>query len=134
MDYFEGNDEMDKWQKEDVCRKIFFFVFAVALPVLVVWFIVTTLMDYCSSGLILNMIGVLLVFVFGYPQPDYDSGCCFAPEELTVIDSEGHTEREFEERNRRNKIWHKSWAILGLLYLLAGFGFQLYYQLTLNVK
>ena len=134
MDYFEGNDKMDKWQKEDVRKKILFFVFALVLPALVVWFIMTTLMDKCSSGLILNMIGVLVVFVFGYPQPDYDNGCGLTLEELTVIDDEGHTEKELEERNRRNKKWHKAWALLGLLYLLAGFGFQLWYQILQTPK
>ena len=41
---------------------------------------------------------------------------------------------ELEERNRRNKIWHKGWALLGLLYLLAGFGFQLWYQILQTPK
>ena len=125
---------MDKWQKEDIVRKFCFFVFVAVLIAIVTVFSVTTVMDKCASGLVLNMIGVLIVFVFGFPQPDYDNGCCLGLELGTVIDSEGHTEGELEERNRRNKKWHKAWALLGLLYLLAGFGFQLCYQLTLNAK
>ena len=126
--------EMDAWQKEDNMKKFVFYAFVVVLIALVTIFIATTVMDKCASGLILNMIGVLIVFVFGFPQPDYDNGYCLGLELYTEIDDKGHTVKDFEERNRKNKNWHKAWAILGLLYLLAGFGFQLYYQLAQAMK
>ena len=125
---------MDKWQREDIVKQCCFFVFVAALIAIITVFSVTTVMDKCASGLVLNIIGVLIVFVFGFPQPDYNKGCCFGVELGTVIDSEGHTEGELEKRNQRNKKWHKALALLGLIYLLAGFGFQLYYQLTMNAK
>ena len=125
---------MDDWQKVDNAKIGCFFVFVLVLMALATIFIATTVMDKCASGLVLNMIGVLIVFVFGFPQPDYDNGCCLGLESATVIDDKGHTVGDFEKRNRKNKKWHKAWAILGLIYLFVGFGFQLYYQLAQTIK
>lgn len=112
-------------------KKWVFGSMATGLVVLVVLFGITTLIDRCAAGLILNMIGVLIVFVFGFPQPDYDIGCVMGLEKGTVIDEDtGKTEGELEDKNRSLKKWHKALSILGMAYLFAGFGFQLWYQLA----
>ena len=120
---------MNKW------KKTVFYVLACALLVLIVWFYQTTIIDKCAAGLILNMIGVLIVFIFGFPQPNYDVGCVIVVERGTVIDeASGKTEGELEEENKTLKRWHRACSILGLLYLFAGFGFQLWHQLAQAMK
>lgn len=117
------------------CKKTTFYVLACALLVLIGWFWQTTIIDKCAAGLVLNMIGVVVVFVFGFPQPDYDLGCVIVVERGTVIDeASGMTEGDLEEKNKILKRWHKACSILGLLYLFAGFGFQLWHQLAQTVK
>ena len=120
---------MNKW------KKTAFYVLACALFVLIGWFCQTTIIDKCAVGLVLNMIGVVVVFLFGFPQPDYNIGCVRGDEQGSVIDkATGKTEGDLEEENKVLKKWHKAWSILGLLYLFAGFGFQLWHQLTQTVK
>ena len=116
-------------------KKVIFIVLVVACVALSAWFCTTTLIDSCAAGLILNMIGVLIVFVFGFPQPDYDIGCVKVPEKGSVIDGKtGKTEGELEEENKSLKKWQKALSILGLVYLFEGFGFQLWHQLIQNTK
>ena len=116
---------MNKW------KKLLFFVLALLLFGLIVCFFNTSILDKCASGLVLNMIGVVVVFVLGFPQPDYDKGCVIVVERGTVIDkASGKTEGELEEENKIFKRWHKACSILGLAYLFAGFSFQLWHQLT----
>lgn len=115
-------------------KKKIFVVLAVALIVLSAWSCTTTVIDRCAAGLILNMIGVLIVFVYGFPQPDYDAGCSIGPEGGTVIDGNGTTVDDKVEQDQIDKKWHKALSILGLVYLFAGFGFQLWYQLAQNLK
>ena len=86
---------MDKWEK-----KTAFDVLVCALLVLIGWFYQTTMIDKCSAGLMLNMIGVVVVFLFGFPQPDYDIGCVRGEERDSVVDNAtGKTEGELEEEN-----------------------------------
>ena len=115
-------------------KKKILVVLAVALIVLSAWSCTTTVIDRCAAGLILNMIGVLIVFVYGFPQPDYDAGCCRGLESGAVIDDNGTTVNDKHKQNQIDKKWHKALSILGLVYLFAGFGFQLWYQLEQNLK
>lgn len=115
-------------------KKIILVVLAGACIVLSAWFCTNTVIDRCAAGLILNMIGVLIVFVFGFPQPDYDAGCCIGLEGGTVIDDNGTTVDDKVKQDQIDKKWHKALSILGLVYLFAGFGFQLWYQLAQNFK
>ena len=116
-------------------KKTIFVVLAGACIALSACFCTTTVIDRCAAGLILNMIGVLIVFVFGFPQPDYDAGCSIIGlEGGTVIDDNGTTVDDKVEQDHIDKKWHKALSILGLVYLFAGFGFQLWYQLAQNLK
>ena len=92
-------------------------------------------LDKCATGLMLNIVGVLIAFLFAFPQKDYDIGYVRGLEKGHVIDEDtGKTEGELEEENKILKKWQKCWACLGLVYLLSGLGFQLWYQLTLNAR
>lgn len=93
------------------------------------------LTDKCATGLMLNMVGVVITFLFAFPQKDYDIGCVRGFESDTVIDeATGETDTERREQNKNLKRRHKLWALLGLVYLLSGLGFQLWYQLTLSAR
>ena len=115
-------------------KRIIFVLLFGACVVLSALFCTTTVIDRCAAGLILNMVGVLIVFVFGFPQPDYDSGCSIGLEDGTVIDDNGTTVDDQVKHDQIDKKWHKALSILGLVYLFAGFGFQLWYQLAQNLK
>ena len=115
-------------------KKVIFIVLVVACVALSAWFYTTTLIDSCAAGLILNMIGVLIVFVFGFPQPDYDAGCSIGLEGGTVLDDKGTIVNDKVKQDQINKKWHKALSILGLVYLFVGFAFQLWYQLAQSLK
>ena len=115
-------------------KKIIFVLLAGACIALSAWFCTTTVIDRCVAGLILNMIGVLIVFVFGFPQPDYDAGYSIGLEGGAEIDDNGTTVDDQVKQDQIDKKWHKALSILGLVYLFAGFGFQLWYQLAQNLK
>lgn len=86
-------------------------------------------MDCCAIGLVLNILGVLITFFYGFPRTDYDGGVAIVVEDGTVIDDEGTTAGVFRVMNETLKLWHKVCSFWGLIFLLAGFVFQLYYQL-----
>jgi hypothetical protein len=115
-------------------KKIIFFVLVGVCIGLSALFCRTTVIDRCAAGLILNMIGVLIVFVFGFPQPDYDAGCSIGLEGGTVIDDKGTAVDDKVKQDQINKKWHKALSILGLVYLFVGFAFQLWYQLAQSLK
>ncbi len=85
--------------------------------------------DRCIVGLSLNAVGVLITFIFAFPQKDYDVGYVLVPERGTIIDEKtGKTEADVEDENEASKKWQKKWSFLGLAYLLIGITFQIVHQ------
>ena len=66
-----------------------------------------------SLGLILDIIGVCLLFVFGFPQPKLEKGNALLLEE------------DDEEAVGRRKVW-VAMSLVALACLVAGFGLQLW--------
>jgi hypothetical protein len=79
-----------------------------------------------SIGLGLGMIGVVILFIFGPPQPALESGVSLGLEDGTPIDASGKTvaeyNREVEKRRRKHSILSK----MGLGLIFLGFAFQLW--------
>ena len=65
-----------------------------------------------SLGLILDIVGVCLLFVFGFPQPKLEKGNALLLEE------------DDEEAVGRRKVWVVM-SLVALACLVAGFGLQL---------
>ena len=77
------------------------------------------------AGLIFDIVGVAVVWFFGWPQPQLESGVGLGLEDGTPIGPNGETVADHNRKVERRRSWYKRAAILGLLLLLAGFGLQL---------
>jgi hypothetical protein len=66
-----------------------------------------------SIGLVLDIIGVCILFKYGFPQPDFGEAVLLA------------TEQTDPEAPRKRKLW--TWmSAVGLVCLVGGFGLQLW--------
>ena len=78
-----------------------------------------------TVGLLLGVVGVVLIFVWGPPQPNLETGISLGLEDATPIDDTGKTvadhNREVEARRRRHIILSR----VGLALIGIGFLFQL---------
>lgn len=86
-------------------------------------------LDYCSEGLLLNLIGIVISFLFAFSNPIYVDGIGVGLEDGTEISFEGRkiTVAEFLKIEREKAKVHKWWSILGVVYLIAGTVFQLFH-------
>lgn len=75
-------------------------------------------------GLILGMIGVAVIFVFGPPQPNFETGVPLELEDDTPLpDGETAGQHGLEvEKLKRRYLW---WSRFGLGCVFLGFAFQL---------
>ena len=92
-------------------------------------------LNYNARGLILNFLGVLITFVFAFPQESFSAGVGIEIGGQTRIPFEGGgiTVDEFNALQRAIGKTHRSMSFLGLSYLLSGFGFQLFNELSRNM-
>ena len=92
--------------------------------------------DYCTKGLALNAIGIIISFLFSFADPVSIDCLPF------IKGVEGGTSVKFEGReiaaddclkilDERIKL-NKLWAYMGLAYLLAGAVFQIAHQLLVR--
>ena len=76
-------------------------------------------------GLILNISGVALLFVYGFPQPTHEEGVALCLEDNTKLpDGSTVAEHDAEVRATKSRYFLRSRLALGLIIL--GFGFQLW--------
>lgn len=80
---------------------------------------------FTIAGLILDIVGVAVVWFFGWPQPQLESGVSLGLEDGTRIGPYGETVVDHDRDVERKRFWYKRASIGGLLLLLAGFGLQL---------
>jgi hypothetical protein len=76
-------------------------------------------------GLLLNILGVVILFFFGPPQPSFEPGIGIGLEDGTPIGDDGKTVRDHNIEVRRNKRIHERFSQIGLALILIGFTFQL---------
>lgn len=77
-----------------------------------------------TIGLILNIIGVVLVFFFGLPQPSHKEGIGLGLEDATPLGN-GLTVAQHNAVVRRRRILYTRFAYLALSLILIGFMCQL---------
>ena len=75
-------------------------------------------------GLALNMAGVVLLFFFGFPQPQYEEEVGLAVEENTVFE-DGTSVKDIKRKAKRKKNFYKVMSSIALLLIFVGFTLQL---------
>lgn len=78
-----------------------------------------------TIGLVMNIIGVVLLFFFGFPQPNFDEGVGLGLEDDTPLGN-GKTVKEQNDEACQKKKLYKKMAIAALVFLFFGFIFQLF--------
>jgi hypothetical protein len=78
-----------------------------------------------ALGLVLNIIGVILVFFFGFPQPTHEEGIGLGLEDGTRL-ADGKTVAEHNEEVRKKKKCYLCMSRLALGLIIAGFVLQLW--------
>ena len=78
-----------------------------------------------TIGLVLGILGVVLIFIWGPPQPNLETGISLGIEDATPIDDTGKTvadhNREVQALRRRHLVFSR----VGLALIGVGFLFQL---------
>ena len=77
-----------------------------------------------TIGLALGMVGVVILFIWGPPQPDFVEGVGRGLELGTVL-KDGRKVSDIAEAARRLKRWHTIMSRVGLGLIGVGFGAQL---------
>lgn len=77
-----------------------------------------------TIGLMLGIAGVVIIFRWGPPQPDFDEGVSLGLTDKTPL-SDGRTVAERAEDVKRLKHWHNVMSRVGLSLIAFGFGAQL---------
>jgi hypothetical protein len=77
-----------------------------------------------TIGLVLGIAGVVILFIWGPPQPDFDEGVGRRLQSSTVL-KDGRKVSDMEEDVRRLKRWHKVMSRIGRGLIGVGFGAQL---------
>lgn len=112
--------------------KLMFWLFLLVGIGLTVWFVFirNNRFDRCAQGLVLNIIGVLIMVYFGFPQYDYSETVGRGVELGTPVGPNGETDYEYGRKQRALAKWHKLCSIVGVGYMFVGFVFQLIHQLS----
>lgn len=80
-------------------------------------------MTLTALGLLLNVIGTILLFFFGFPQPDFTEEVGLALEDNTPVGS-GLTAKEYGAKVRRKKLAYRTMSYVALSLVLVGFSIQ----------
>ena len=105
---------------------MFWFFVIVGITVLVLPMVhVSSLIDFCFSGLTLNIVGTLVLVVFGLPQPDYSGGGFLRLEDGNTDEETGKPLGILRAEGPVLARWHKRISFVGIVDLLAGFVLQL---------
>ena len=78
-----------------------------------------------TIGLGLNIIGVVLVFFFGFPQPTHEEGVSLGLEDATPIPN-GKTVTEHNQSVTQRRRIYLIFSNIALVLMLVGFCFQLW--------
>ena len=77
-----------------------------------------------SIGLTVNIVGVIFIFKYGFPQPSFEEGAGLGLEDSTIL-SNGKTVKENDNEIRKTKVSFKAKSYCGLTLIIIGFIFQL---------
>lgn len=79
-----------------------------------------------TVGLVFGLFGVLLIFIWGPPQPNFEEGIGLGLEDGTPIDSTGKTVKQYNDEVRHKKRKHNMMSRFGLGFIFVGFLFQIW--------
>jgi len=77
-----------------------------------------------SIGLTLSIIGAVLLFFYGFPQPTFEEGIGIGLEDANRLE-DGHTVGEHNVEVKKKKTEYESRSEFAVLLIILGFGFQL---------
>lgn len=80
-------------------------------------------------GLALDIVGVALVWYFGWPQPNLEPGVGMDIEDGTPYGPNGETVADHNCKIEQQRSRYRRISIFGLILLIAGFSAQLVAQL-----
>jgi len=83
-----------------------------------------------TTGLLLDIIGVVIVWRFALPQPTFEKGAGLAVEDNTPVGPNGETAVELDNRNESNRQLYRRIAFIGLFLIVLGFLLQLLAQIV----
>lgn len=75
-------------------------------------------------GLSLNMLATMILFFFGFPQPNHEEGVSLGVSEATVF-ADGTSVKEINRRQVRRRRIYRVVSSTGLLLMFLGFAAQL---------
>jgi hypothetical protein len=78
-----------------------------------------------TIGLVLGIIGVVLIFIWGPPQPNLEPGVALGIEEATPLDRTDNTVADQNRAVEARRCRHIIFSRLGLALIGIAFGFQL---------
>lgn len=78
-----------------------------------------------TIGLVLSMAGVLVIFLFGPPQPNHEPGVGVGLEDNTVL-ANGRTVGEQDRDVEKTRKHYTHMSKCGLVLVFIGFAFQLW--------
>ena len=78
-----------------------------------------------SIGLVFGMVGVLVIFRFGPPQPNLETGVSLGLENGTVL-PDGRTVVESDKEVEKTRTVYACMSKFGLALVFIGFAFQLW--------
>lgn len=77
-----------------------------------------------TIGLSFNILGVIILFKFCFPQPNFEEGVGIGLEDNTIMKN-GKTVKEHNKRIIKNKKNYTIFAIISLSMIIIGFVLQL---------
>jgi len=72
----------------------------------------------------MNIIGVLVLFKFGFPQPTFEEGISLGLEDNNILE-DGKSVKDTNIKIKKRKFFYKKMSYGGLVFILVGFFFQL---------
>jgi hypothetical protein len=79
-----------------------------------------------TTGLVLGIIGVLFLFVWGPPQPSFETGVSVGLENATPLDSSGKTVADHNREVEAKRKFYTTMSRSGLCLIMVGFALQLW--------
>lgn len=78
---------------------------------------------FALGGLVMNIIGVMIVWRFGFPQPPFQEYVAISVKDATPM-SDGRTAKDHSDDARRQKQKYKTRSNIGMGLILLGFALQ----------
>jgi hypothetical protein len=79
-----------------------------------------------TIGLVLGMVGVIIIFRFGPPQPSFETGVPLVLQNPNHVLEDGRTLAEHNKDIERLRQRHAQWSKAGLILVFFGFALQLW--------